>query len=663
MKKSSKLKTALVAVGGGLAAMPASGLELGDVKVHSTIGQPLRASIAYALGPNEALSDTCVTLLPNRSADGMPALNSASMIVADGVIAITGSTIVREPMMTMQVSVRCPYTAQLTREYLMFIDPPGMVREQAAAPVPAPAPVVATPRREAPAADRPPVVTRQRPVDATPINATRYRVQPGDSLSEIAQRIENRPVGLWSAVTAIFEANPDAFIDSDPNKLKAGSWLNIPSFGADQPLSIAATETPTAAEPPTTAAATATTYDAAAFDGAPPADESAETSSAAGDAAARAGEPEAALADLAPGDVILDRDKALLEANGTTSTETIVIPDTELEGPAATSDSPNVPVATISPITPASEPTTTNWLLWLAGGGLAIIITMLLFGRRFREQFGSTPIAPAVPQRRKTDTQTTEVIADVHVEEYADTDMDMDIADDSPTEENLALDADLVMGTGLQQGTDVEVAQDFGFAATTDLDLELPEEMSSDGETVDTDIIPPVRVEESILESEVLPEDDDYDMSVIVDATKMPMPEDVTEKDLEAIQVGGDDETLIADDYTVSQEVDYKILEQDYEDELTATQRLNEEIARAAEDLASRLDENEDLGGATEEMPLATVHELDVTAQLHSKDDEEIDDADDTGVNPTVELEAEDRTVEMTDESTVEMPQSGKAGS
>ena len=52
---------------------------------------------------------------------------------------------------------------------------------------------------------------------------------------------------------------------------------------------------------------------------------------------------------------------------------------------------------------------------------------------------------------------------------------------------------------------------------------------------------------ESILESEVLPDDedeDDYDMSVIVDATKMPNPDDVTQKDLEAVPVETSDETL-----------------------------------------------------------------------------------------------------------------------
>lgn len=646
MKKSSRLKTALV-VGSSIAAAPASALELGEIKVHSTIGQPLRASIAYALGPNEAVADTCVTLQPMRGSSGLPSVDRASMIVTDGVIAITGSSIVREPLMALRLNVRCPYTPQLTRDYLMFIDPAGMTPE----PVAAPTAEAVTPRPEdvRPQVAAPPVPA-QRPAavpprSTAPIEAsTRYQVQPGESLSEIAQRIENRPVGLWDAVNTIFAANPDAFLDSDPNKLKAGSWLSIPSFGAEAPLTVAAAEPVTAVEVPVEPFAPV--GDGSAYEPvATPAEPAAEPMATETPA-------ESPRSELQPGDVILDSDNPFIEPADAVGEETVAIPDTRLDGPETVATNPNVPVQVIQPAAPA-EPSTTNWLLWLGGGGVAIILAMLLFGRAFRDRFGSTPIAPAVPQRRKTDIQTEklEVIGDV----------ELDIPDDSPTEENLVLDADLIVGTGLQQGGDVDVAQDFGYAASTDLDLELPDEAGGDEQVPETDIIAAIRVEESsILESEVLPDDDDYDMSVIVDATKMPSPEDVTERDLAAIQVDDGDETLITDDYTVSQEIDYKVLEQDYEDELTATQALNAEIQKAAEDLAERLDDNK-----TAEMPLATVHELDVTAQLKQEegdeaaDEDDIGDDDDTGINPTVNMEVEGDTVEMTEDSTVEIPKGG----
>ena len=94
---------------------------------------------------------------------------------------------------------------------------------------------------------------------------------------------------------------------------------------------------------------------------------------------------------------------------------------------------------------------------------------------------------------------------------------------------------------------------------------------------------------------------------------------------------------------------------------MTATQALNLEIAKASADLSANLDE--DRGDATAEMPLATVTELDVTAQLPAQNDD-ISDLDDTGINPTVSMDATDNTVEMPrgdNEKTVEMEiESGK---
>ncbi len=640
VKRSAKLKSALVAVGGSLVATPVSAIELGDVKVHSTLGQPLRASIAYALAPNEMISDTCVSLVGGPAASGMPNVGSASMIVADGVIAITGKSVVREPLVSMRLNVRCSYTAHITREYMLFIDPadaaPRMFTETS--PAPAETPVIT--QRSTPT---PRPTAGQQSFDRDPIAiSTRYRVQPGDSLSEIVQRIENRPVALWTAVSAIFAANPDAFIDEDINKLKAGSWLDIPDFGAGEPVTIA--EAQTAPATPAAPVSAGTAYEPLQFEAATtPAEKPVSQTpileeALAGETLAPPQESASPLAELRPGDVIDD---------------SIVIPDTVVDTPESTSSQPNVPVAIVRE--PRTEATTTNWFLWLIGGGIAMIIGLLLFGR-FRDRFTSTPVgAPAAqPKRRRgdADAERIEAIGEIDVE----------IDDDEPTAENLALDADLVLGTGLQDGSAVDMTEEFTFASTTELDLELPEEISSGAVApADTDIIPPLNVDESsILKSEVLPEEDDYDMSVIVDATQMPDPGEVTERDLEAIAVPDEDEALASGDYTVSQEVDYSMLEQDYEDELTATQRLNEEIQKAAEELALRMEDTPE--DDPKEMSLATVHELDVTAQLRGRNDDELGDDEDTGINPTVELEADDKTAEMpaaeaeADDNTVEMP-------
>jgi len=608
----------LVALGGGLAVTPAVALELGELTVQSNLGQPLRASIAYALAPNEMLSNVCVAVGGGRSTGGLPGIGPSTISITDSSILIAGESAIREPMLATRVTINCPYTPNLSREYMLFVDPVAVSEARAATTAPVAAPVTLTVSE--PVARTTPRRARTTPVDNTPIGqSTRYQVKAGETLGEIVGRIENRSMSLWPAVTLVFNGNTDAFIDNDPNMLKAGSWLTIPSFDGSvpvvSPVDGAIYEPPILEEISDTVVEETATVEEVA-----PVDRSSE---------------------LRPGDVVLESDNPYVA-----SASTIVIPDTQLEGPTTSAESPNVPTAVIST---GSRSESTSMIAWFIGGGLAIIGLLVLFGRRVRNRFGSTPLGTAAVASASFEQDDTDYV----------------IEDDSPTEENLALDADLVLGTGLSEGTDMDVAQDFGFAATTDLDVELPfEPKAADSET---DIIPPVHdTMESILESEVLPEDDDYDMSVIMDATKMPQPDDVTERDLRAVKVTPNDESLITDAYTISNEVDFDIIEKDYEDEMSATQALNAEIARAATDLAQDLDETVS-DDVTEEMHLATVTELDSTAQLPAQED---DDTIETVAKPnpndtaavTVNMSADDQTAEMpvaNDDETAEMEISG----
>ncbi len=622
---------AIVAVGSGLAAMPAGALELGELTVQSRLGQPLRASIAYALAPNEQLANYCVTMRPGPSVSGLPGFGPAKISVSNGVIMLTGSTPVREPMVSAHVIVNCPYSANLSREYLLFIDPLLPVYDQTA--VTQQVSPVAEPVTVAPAAiQRPAASVKAEPVNKDIAPSGRYLVQPGNTLSDIAARIQNRGMGLWPAVNAIFAANPDAFVNNDPNLLKAGSWLSIPSFEGSasdvavenamvEPvvdLSASADENLAAYEPDSIVEASPIEEPSSIVETAT-AEEPAFADEAVGDMTS----------DLRPGDIILD---------------------TELEGPTTASSSPNVPTAIITSKNPDADGNASPaWLFWLAGSGIALIFGLLMFGRRLRDRSSTSPAAPAANQeerRRFSDTQTSDT------ENVEAPGVDFDLSDDSPTQENLALDADLVIGTGLEQGAASGDSQDFGFAEASNPDIELPFEPVAQISDETDMLLPPLRTDEhSILESEVLPEEeDDYDMSVIIDATKIPQPEDVTERDLKAVEIATVDETLISSNYTINKEVDFEVLEQDYEDELTATQALNQEIAKAAADLALQTDE-------TAAMPLATVTELDITAQMPAQNDE-ISDLEDTGINEAITVN------KVADDETVEMPaETGKTGS
>lgn len=635
----------IFAVGSSLVTIPASAIELGEMTVQSRLGQPLRASIAYALAPNERLSDYCVSLRPGASVSGLPGIGAATVKVSNGVFMLAGKTPVREPMISAHIVVNCPNAANISREYLAFVDPLAPAYDkpvvtQQATPVAEPVPVAAA------AIQRPVASVRTKVADKDISSSTQYLVKTGDTLSEIASRIDDRPIGLWPAVNAIFAANPDAFINNDPNKLKAGSRLTIPDFGASNSVEsnvVSTVVSNTVAAPTESAAAQAVTS----------IQEPAAGSASAYEAAVSApvSEP-SALPELGSQPVMLGESETYEPEAGDAveppvlqQSETVII-DADLEGPVSTSETPNVTTAIITTRDSSASGSASNtWLLWLAGSGVALIIGLLMFGRRFRGNSVPAPTAPHADQEyghRRSDSESSET------ENKEVPAVNYNLPDDSPTEENLVLDADLVMGTGLTAGSSADFTQDIGYDTATELDLELPFEPVTPVNTA-TDILPPLRVDESsILKNEVLPEEDDYDMSVVIDATKMPLPDDITEHDLKAVELATDDNSVVTEQYTINEEAGFQVLEQDYEDELTATQALNEEIARAALELTTEAGQASD-DDATAEMPMATVTELDMTSQMPAQNDENADPGE-TSLNETLTAK------EAGDDDTTEMP-------
>ena len=670
-RRSLPLVPAMVLAG----TAPAGALELGELNVQSRLGQPLRASVAYALGPNEALADYCISLSPANTINGLPAVNRARITVSDGIIAITGNTPIREPLMSARLSIQCPYTPNIARDYMLFIDPaetaeparlPAVTAPAAPARAPATRPAVTQPAAARPAVNQPaasrpaavgqrsPAADRNRPAV---VSGDVYRVQPGDSLSAIASRLEGREVGLWQAVNAIFVANPEAFIGDDPNRLKAGSLLRIPATAmlADAPATFPAVDAPAAS---TAQAAVARADDTAYL----------EPALTAGDSAEPAVPNEAGAAANADREIASDNpfvatgypDTVLNSAQTATPAEPS--PDAA-DIPEAGADTATTTQATEDTVLPtaADVDTTGRNLIWGGLTGLLAIIAGLLWFRRRRvEPEDTQPEEPtrtvAHPMRRITDDESIEVQVIAQPDDGIDFDLAM-LDDDVPTEENPALDT-AMLGAEFN-GDTVEPDFDIGRASGTRpaLDLEIPEGADREqGDRSETDMIPPPhRSAASILESEVLPEEDDdeYDMSVIVDATKMPAPEEATERDLHAVVISDDEEPLTDGSYTLSKEIDYQILEQDYEDELTATQALNREIERAAAELTADLDEevtveSETLSGdETAALPLTNVTELDVTASMRAGNDDEATDADDKTAEITARLNTDEKTVEM----------------
>lgn len=772
----------LLALGGtcSLLASTANALELGEMRVQSSLGQPFRASIPFVLNPNEQLFDFCITLRPGSDAAGVPSITRPKVNIVDGNIVLAGTTPIMEPLLTVRVGVDCPYTAHLSREYTLLMSPTAPVQdaiaanEQAVVSAPAQSSNATTLTIAQATTNRPEVATIEAPTEPVAANS-RYFVLPGDSLSGIAGRIVNRPVDAKSAMDAIFANNPDAFVDNDVNRLTAAIWINIPDLTTvvpgdarfDVPVADetnpqesavaeaisgepviddsgvadeydteieAATESYTGfIETGSTATTTAETLpdpvsaeaiaetavepvaevQEASQAGSPAeADETIEASTAeiiVSDtavsspvvAAESAADTASGIAEETPGSSEIDAaqfEGMVIDASqfGDAVDDTAVLRPgdavADVDTAAASIDTSAVPVVS----RPANEESGMSlWLMVAAGTLIAMLGALFAFGGRIRERFfpGKPPVAPAIADELLDDEATREAtIID---------DVDFQFDGKNLGDDNLELDADLGDGAGLSDSGNLDVAQDFGFSTSDSgeqddaVDLEFPAEPAEQPELMPTDIIEPSHriVDDAIVAVEAPPVEqtqstpeidggDDYDMSMIVDATKQPLGEDeFTAMDLQAVRVDDGSPVEEFGKQTLASDADIAALEQDYQDEFTQTMALNEEIARAAEELALRMD-GDDTAEVTSRLEEVADPAMTATVQAPVEaendilsDDEmteiagldDLSDLDDTGVNPAitakVPVAGNDVTVEMpasaANEPTVEMAKPG----
>jgi hypothetical protein len=424
-------------------------------------------------------------------------------------------------------------------------------------------------------------------------------------LSGITSRISGRSVGIWQAVDVIFAANADAFINNDRNLLRAGAVLAIPD-SILAPQGTGAVQATVAASQPAAAGMPASEPVSTSND-AGSASSSAEVTTAAAPALPDSGAVPTALrrpdesASVQEGPAMPSTGNAVLESDNPfvspTGADTGVLDSTgfaapsEVIPPTVVENGASMRTTPVVRNIPATTSDSWSWLIWLGGSGVALILALLLFGRSLKERLMPSDGAAGTAGRRRTDVGS---IDDTDVAPA----LGLPLQGTAPVARVVSLDADLEDGSGLQYG-DMDVAQDFGFSDSGELgntlDLDLTSAAASDGST---DVIAPQRLAEgAILVSETPPQHEDageYDLSMIVDATRQTLGEsDDTTKDLRAVEVDAEEEDTVSEEYTVSKDIDYKILEQDYENELTATQALSDELVRAALEFSKQFGKDE----------------------------------------------------------------------
>ncbi len=239
-------------------AMPfaANALSLGELRLQSHLGEPLRAEIPVTVPSGARLDATCVQLLTDPGS-GLAQRYDARLYTRGGMLHLEGRQPLREPLMTLTVRVQCPGISRLEREYLVMPDPrehrvtdrdsgiadlslPGggsihpAARAAGDAPATRPAPSVARSSTPAPASAPSSTSAPRAPATATRAPRTdgiagTYTVRPGDTLYGIARAVQGRPSGsLGAQMDAILAANPQAFIGGNADRLRAGVTLEIP---------------------------------------------------------------------------------------------------------------------------------------------------------------------------------------------------------------------------------------------------------------------------------------------------------------------------------------------------------------------------------------------------------------------------------------------------
>jgi pilus assembly protein FimV len=248
----------------GLSGTGAHALSLGRLTVQSALGEPLRAEIDIPdITADEAASLKAGAALPDAFvAAGMdynPAMSGLQATLqrrSDGraYLRLSSSRTINEPFIDLILEASWSQ-GRIVRDYTLLFDPPAL-RKAPTAPTLAqsnPAPVVSNlPSKAAPATSEPPKAlppavaskpAASRPAASptsapkAPASTDQITVQRGDTAGKIANNLRPAGVSLDQMLVAMLRTNPDAFINDNLNRIKAGAVLNVPSGDLAQSVS------------------------------------------------------------------------------------------------------------------------------------------------------------------------------------------------------------------------------------------------------------------------------------------------------------------------------------------------------------------------------------------------------------------------------------------
>lgn len=231
--------TAAIAVSFSLASIDAHALALGELTVQSALGEPLRAEIEIPdINAAEAASlQTSVAPPADYQAAGLeynPAVSKLRITLAhhpDGraYLSLRSDQVVNDPFIDV-ILVANWSSGRIERDYTMLFDP-NLTRQLP--PVKPVAPQIsAMPSQPAPGVTRPAMrraLTAARAESpSAPGAGGQVVVKRGDTAGRIAAANKPENVSLDQMLVAMLRSNPQAFINGNVNRMRAGAVLNLP---------------------------------------------------------------------------------------------------------------------------------------------------------------------------------------------------------------------------------------------------------------------------------------------------------------------------------------------------------------------------------------------------------------------------------------------------
>lgn len=255
---------ATVAVSAALISPSSWSLGLGDIDADSGLNQPLKAEIVLLSSRSVSEEDLRAKLASYESYNKFGVQreayhNSLSFKIItknDGskAIVVESRDPIKEPFVNFLLELNWAQ-GRLMREYTLLLDPPVFAKTTPT-PQPTTAPVSQrrtttnntpeTTQRTQPQQNTTPNEPSSQPKPPQPsvneqtrqlastaeFNGDNWTVERGQTLWSIAKSVRPEGVSVQQTLLAIFHNNPEAFINNDINRMKAGAVLTVPESSA-----------------------------------------------------------------------------------------------------------------------------------------------------------------------------------------------------------------------------------------------------------------------------------------------------------------------------------------------------------------------------------------------------------------------------------------------